>query len=106
MTTFEERESAFEKRFALGEDRKFRVRLKRDWLIGDWAGKLMGLSASDCDAYAEAFTRAGIGKDDDALLDALRLRFEKAGLAFDEERARRKLVAAQGEAEAKVTRGR
>ncbi|WP_431862259.1 DUF1476 domain-containing protein [Azospirillum sp.] len=52
MTTFDEREQAFENKFQHDQDLLFRIRARRDRLAGLWAADLMGLHGADADAYA------------------------------------------------------
>lgn len=52
MTTFDERERAFENKFQHDEELLFRIRAKRDKLVGLWAAELLGLKEADADAYA------------------------------------------------------
>lgn len=53
MTTFDERERAFENMFQHDEELLFRIRAKRDKLVGLWAADLLGLTEDDADAYAK-----------------------------------------------------
>jgi len=52
MTTFDDREKAFENKFQHDEDLLFRIRARRDRLAGEWAADLMGLSGAEAEAYA------------------------------------------------------
>ncbi|HVF83440.1 MAG TPA: DUF1476 domain-containing protein [Sphingomicrobium sp.] len=58
MTTFDDRERAFETKFAHDEDMKFRVIARRNKLLGMWAAREMGLSEAEADAYAKDVVRA------------------------------------------------
>lgn len=51
MTTFDDREKAFENKFQHDQDLLFRIRARRDKLAGQWAAGLMGLTGADADAY-------------------------------------------------------
>lgn len=61
MTTFDERERAFENKFQHDQDLLFRIRARRDRLAGLWAAGLLGLSGADADAYARQILDADIG---------------------------------------------
>src|SRR4051812_22920841 len=52
MTTFDDRERAFEAKFARDEDIAFRVTARRNRLVGQWAAAKMGLTPEETDAYA------------------------------------------------------
>ena len=43
MTTFDDREKGFERKFALDQDQEFRATARRNRLLGEWAAELMGL---------------------------------------------------------------
>ncbi|CAM3140783.1 4-hydroxy-2-oxoheptanedioate aldolase [Sphingomonas antarctica] len=58
MTTFDDRERAFETKFARDEDMMFRIVSRRNKLAGLWAADKMGLSAEEADAYAQAVIQA------------------------------------------------
>jgi hypothetical protein len=50
MSNFNDRERAFESKFAHDEDMKFRVIARRNRLLGEWAARLMGLSDAEADS--------------------------------------------------------
>lgn len=52
MSTFDERETAFEAKFAHDEELKFKAEARRNKLLGLWAADLMGKSGSDASDYA------------------------------------------------------
>ena len=52
MSTFDDRENAFEAKFAHNEEMQFNVVARRNKLLGLWAAELLGKSGADADAYA------------------------------------------------------
>lgn len=52
MTTFDDREHAFEAKFAHDAEMVFRAEARRNKLVGLWAAELLGRSGADADAYA------------------------------------------------------
>ncbi|MGB1389219.1 MAG: DUF1476 domain-containing protein [Paracoccaceae bacterium] len=52
MSTFDDRENAFEAKFAHDEEMQFKVVARRNKLLGLWAAELLGKSGADADAYA------------------------------------------------------
>jgi len=58
MSTFDDRESAFENKFAHDEEMKFRAVARRNKLLGLWAAEKLGLSGADADAYAKEVVKA------------------------------------------------
>jgi hypothetical protein len=64
MTQFNDRERAFEAKFARDEEMQFRVIARRNRLLGEWAARRMGLTEAEAEAYAK---------------DVIRSDFEEAG---------------------------
>ena len=58
MTQFNDRERAFETKFAHDEEMKFRVLARRNRLLGEWAARKMGLSEEETVTYAKDVIRA------------------------------------------------
>ena len=58
MTTFDDRERAFETKFAHDEEMKFRITARRNRLLGHWAARQMGLSEVEADSYAKDVVRS------------------------------------------------
>ena len=58
MSQFDDRERAFETKFARDEEMQFRIIARRNRLLGEWAAGLMGLSEAETDAYAKDVVRA------------------------------------------------
>lgn len=67
MTTFNDREKAFESKFAHDEEMRFRAYARRNKLLGLWAAELLGKTGADAEAYAMEVVRADfeeIGQED------------------------------------------
>ena len=58
MTQFDDRERAFESKFAHDEEMKFRITARRNRLLGEWAARQMGLSEAETESYAKDVIRA------------------------------------------------
>ena len=58
MTTFDDRDRAFEAKFAADEELAFRVTARRNKLVGLWAADQMKLTPEEADAYAKAVVHA------------------------------------------------
>lgn len=58
MSTFEDRENAFENKYAHDEEMKFRAEARRNKLLGLWAADLMGKSGEAADSYAKDVVKA------------------------------------------------
>ncbi len=73
MSTFDDRERAFETKFARDEDMAFRVTARRNKLLGQWAAALMGLTPEETTAYATSVVQADFEEagDDDVIRKVL-----------------------------------
>lgn len=58
MTQFDDRERAFETKFAHDEAMNFRIVARRNRLLGEWAARKMGLSDEETVSYAKDVVRA------------------------------------------------
>ena len=108
MTTFDDRERAFEAKFARDEEMQFRVLARRNRLLGEWAADKMGLSDAEKDAYAKDVVRADFEEaGDEDVIRKLLGDLTSAGVEIDEAvirdalvhksvEARRQLMEAQG----------
>jgi hypothetical protein len=69
MTTFDKREEAFERKFVLDEELKFKAEARRNRLLGLWAADKLGISGAEADAYAREVVAAEFGDagDDDVV---------------------------------------
>lgn len=69
MTQFDDRERAFEAKFAHDEEMNFRIVARRNRLVGEWAARKMGLSEEETSAYAKDVVRADFeaAGDDDVI---------------------------------------
>ena len=99
MNTFDEREASEEKRFALDEERRFRVRVARDRAMAAWAADWLAIPAAGRAAFSEDFVRGNVGRSDESAAADLARRFAEAGRPIEAERLRRKFAAAHAEAE-------
>ncbi|MCB1365549.1 MAG: DUF1476 domain-containing protein [Rhodobacteraceae bacterium] len=58
MTTFDDRENAFEKKFAHDEEMTFKAVARRNKLTGLWAAGLLGKTGEEADEYAKSVVLA------------------------------------------------
>ena len=66
MTTFDKREEAFEKKFALDEEQKFKAEARRNRLLGLWVAEKLGLSGEAANTYARDVIAAEFEEAGDA----------------------------------------
>lgn len=53
MTTFDDRENAFENKFAHDQEMQFRAEARRNKLMGLWVADILGKTGADAEAYAK-----------------------------------------------------
>jgi hypothetical protein len=58
MGSFDDRERAFETKFAHDEEMKFRITARRNRLLGEWAARQMGLNEAETESYAKDVVRS------------------------------------------------
>ena len=92
MTQFDDRERAFETKFAHDEEMKFRIIARRNRLLGEWAARLMKLSDAETQAYAKDVVRADFEEagDEDVIRKVLG-DLTAAGVECDDARIREQL---------------
>lgn len=92
MTTFDDRERAFESKFARDEEMAFRVTARRNRLVGQWAAAQMKLTPEETDAYAKAVVQADFEEaGDEDVIRKLVGDLTAAGVDTDEAAVRRAL---------------
>jgi hypothetical protein len=93
VTQFNDRERAFEAKYARDEEMQFRITARRNRLLGQWAARQMGLSEAETESYSKDvirsdfeeagehdvirkvlgdLTSAGVDCDEDKIREALR----------------------------------
>lgn len=92
MTTFDDRERAFEAKFARDEEMQFRIHARRNRLLGQWAAGLMKLNSAEADAYAKAVVQADFEEaGDEDVLRKLLGDLTAAGVEIDDGAVRKAL---------------
>ena len=81
MTTFDERERAFEAKLAHDEELKFKASSRRDKRLGLWAAGKLGKTGAAAEGYAIRLVATAIAKDSAAqILKTIRADFDRAGV--------------------------
>jgi hypothetical protein len=99
MTTFDDRQKAFENMYARDQELQFKVTARRNRLLGMWAAKQMGLTEEEADSYAKDVVRADFEEagDGDVIRKVLG-DLTSAGIDCDEGRIREQLEHKEAEA--------
>ena len=106
MTTFDDREQGFEKKFALDQEQEFKAAARRNRALGRWAASLMGLEGDHVDEYAQAVVKSDVERHGED--DVLRKVFEDlkgAGVNVTEGEVRMKMAELLAQAREQVRGG-
>jgi hypothetical protein len=90
--SFEDRERAFESRWAHDEEMRFKINARRNKLLGLWAAEQMGISADAALEYARTVVRADLeepGHED--VVRKVRKDFDAKGVARSDHAIRVKM---------------
>ncbi|MBV9456550.1 MAG: DUF1476 domain-containing protein [Bradyrhizobium sp.] len=90
MTSFDEREREFEKRFALDEEQKFKAVARRNKLFGLWVAEKLGKSGDEAGAYAREVVAAEFDGGDAAVIGKVMSDLAAKGVAVGESALRAK----------------
>ncbi len=103
MTTFDDREQAFEKKFAHDAEMQFKASARRDKKLGLWAGEKMGLSGAELDEYAKSVVIADLEEaGDEDVYRKVSGDFLAKNIAVDEATLRAKMIELLAEAKAEI----
>ncbi len=100
MTTFDDRENAFENKFAHDAEMQFKAEARRNKLLGLWAAELLGKSGDDAAEYAKEVVKADFEEAGDE--DVYRKVAGDLGDAADEATIRAKMKELMAEAKAQI----
>ena len=103
MTSFDDREKAYEKKFAHDADLQFKANARRNKLLGLWAAEKMGLTGDAVEAYAKEVVLADLeepGEED--VFRKIRGDFDNAGIDQSDHQIRRSMEELMDEAVAQI----
>jgi hypothetical protein len=106
MTTFDKREEAFEKKYALDEEQKFKAEARRNKLLGLWVAEKLGKSGEDASAYAKEVIAAEFeGAGDANVIRKVIGDLSAKGISVSEQEIRGKMEELAAVAVAQVKKG-
>jgi hypothetical protein len=92
MTTFDKREEAFEKKYALDEEQKFKAEARRNKLLGLWVAEKLGKIGEAASAYAKEVIAAEFeGAGDADVVRKVTGDLSAKGITVSEQEIRRKM---------------
>lgn len=107
MTTFDQRERAFERQFAQDEELRFRANARRNRFIGLWAAKKLGLFGSEAESYAKILVITEVDKPgSDSVLEKVGADLKSKGIAESSDDIRRLMEEFTVQAVAEIQAGK
>ena len=104
MTSMDDREKAFENKFALDQELRFKAEARRNKLLGLWAAGLLG--RADADAYARDVVAADfVEAGDEDIFRKVRADFDAANVQISDTDIRAKMTALLIEAAQQIQNG-
>jgi hypothetical protein len=92
MTTFDERERAYEKKFAMDQEKQFKAAARRNKLLGEWAAARLGLSGAAVADYVNAVVKADLAHTGHGAYDKVRKDFDEKALGVSERELRKAMA--------------
>ncbi|MEM9014499.1 MAG: DUF1476 domain-containing protein [Pseudomonadota bacterium] len=90
MSTFDDREDKYEKKFAHDAELRFKAEARRNKLLGLWAADLMGKTGDAADAYAKEVIKADFEEaGDEDVFRKIRGDFDAANIDQSDHQIRR-----------------
>jgi hypothetical protein len=99
MTSFDDREKAYEKKFAQDEELKFKATARRNKLLGRWAAEKLGMTGEEAESYAKSVVLSDLeepGEED--VFRKVRSDFDGAGVEQSDHQIRRTMEELMDEA--------
>jgi hypothetical protein len=103
MTTFDERERSYEKKFAMDEELRFKAEARRNKILGLWAAEKLGITGPAVDEYVRAVRKADLAeKGDEDVFRKLRKDFDDKSVKISDADLHKKLADSLSEALAQI----
>ncbi len=93
MTTFDDREKAYETKFALDQELAFKAAARRNKLLGLWAAEKLGKSAEAAEEYAKSVIKADLEEPgDEDVFRKIKQDFEQANITISDQELREAMI--------------
>ena len=103
MTTFNDRENAFENLYAHDAEMQFKAEARRNKLLGIWAAELMGITGDAAAAYAKTVVIADLEEaGDEDVIRKVATDFADKGVAVSDAELRRQMQECLTEAKEQI----
>ena len=105
MTTFDDRENAFENLYAHNAEMQFKAEARRNKLLGLWAAEKMGLTGDAADAYAKTVVIADLQEaGDEDVYRKVAADLDEHGAGVPEAELRGQMKGLMNEAKAQIVK--
>lgn len=89
MSGFDDREKGYERKFEHDQELAFKIRARRNKLVGLWAADCLGLKGAEAEHYAREVLAADLEKPGvDDVVGKIARDFAARGVSYDEARIR------------------
>ena len=103
MSTFDDREKAFESKFAHDEEMLFKARARRNRLFGEWVAEQLGLSGEAATDYASSIHVADLEEEgDEDIYRKVRADLEAASVEVSDHRLEKLMAELEAEAKEQI----
>jgi hypothetical protein len=92
MTTFDERERAYEKKFSMDQELMFKAQARRNKLLGEWAATRLGLSGAAIADYVKAIVRADVAGTGPGVFGKVKKDLEDCGMNITDSELRARMT--------------
>ncbi len=92
MSSFDEREKSFEKKFVRDEELQFKVNAKRNKYLGEWAANKLNKSDDDKEAYVQEVIKSDFAEPgDEDVFRKIQGDFRKASISISDSEIREQM---------------
>lgn len=107
MSGFDEREKGYERKFQHEQELAFKVKARRNKLLGLWAAERLGLAGEAAQHYAREVLQADLERPGSAdIIGKVCADFAKSGVACDESRVRAEFERCTADAKQQLEAGK
>lgn len=103
MSSFDDREKGFEAKYKVDQETQFRITVRRNKLLGEWAAGQMGLAGDAVAAYAKDVVSADFDRPgDDDVIEKVLADLSAKGVKLGEADIKKKLEELQSVARTEI----
>ncbi|MGH1418096.1 MAG: DUF1476 domain-containing protein [Hyphomicrobiaceae bacterium] len=106
MNSFDDRKKAYESKFALDAELKFKAESRRNKMIAEWAGERLGMTEAEIGDYVKAVRKSDFEEaGDDDVFRKVRADLDAKGVAVTDDELRQAMDEMLAKAVAEVEAG-